>query len=483
MLYDAFICHASEDKHIVVRPLAEALQAENVAVWYDEFTLKLGDSIRRSLDKGLAQSRFGVVVLSHSFFEKNWPQYELDGLAEREMKGNDVVLLPVWHGVVHNDVYRYSPSLAGRKAVTTDGGIEAVVEAILAVLRPQQSPLIIARDTLLQWGISPPVVTDQYWLEVTEASNRLPGFGGGIPEESTWRRWSFPLPEKEDDAKSWGERLAWTAMQLNWVDSAERIPISPLTPPEVVLRFVQDHAGLFETCIAFPRLAAEYAPQLTIRGMGADLEPVFEEEYKKSVTKSAETREKYPRQGSALTTTSIGPRCDEEWALRHPTFGDYLPVHLADAYFHGGTFGPQVSPFRGLDHALWLLSEASDWLPTEIHGCLLEGVSRGFHWPWGGIRSGTDTEGDWNAYGALNKLIWKCVESRTKFAWDQESRADAIERVRLSAHVLALPEPPEALLESFIAHEFPQKYIALEREMQYRHGGKAARKQPKDNVL
>ena len=43
---------------------------ENVAVWYDEFTLKLGDSIRRSLDKGLKQSRFGIVVLSKAFFEK-----------------------------------------------------------------------------------------------------------------------------------------------------------------------------------------------------------------------------------------------------------------------------------------------------------------------------------------------------------------------------------------------------------------------------
>ena len=56
-MYDVFICHASEDKETFVRPLAEALHLENIAVWYDEFTLKLGDSIRRSLDKGLKQSR------------------------------------------------------------------------------------------------------------------------------------------------------------------------------------------------------------------------------------------------------------------------------------------------------------------------------------------------------------------------------------------------------------------------------------------
>lgn len=119
MLYDVLICHASDDKDDFVRPLAEALRSENVAVWYDEFTLNLGDPIRRSLDRGVKQSRFGVVVLSHDFFDKNWPQHELDGLAEREMKGKDTVVLSVWHGVNHDDDVRYSFSLAGREAVST----------------------------------------------------------------------------------------------------------------------------------------------------------------------------------------------------------------------------------------------------------------------------------------------------------------------------------------------------------------------------
>jgi len=94
VLYDLFICHASEDKKPFVRTLADALKKEHVEVWYDEFSLKLGDSIRRSLDKGLKQSRFGVVVLSKAFFQKKWPQYELDGLAEREMSGRDKVIAP-----------------------------------------------------------------------------------------------------------------------------------------------------------------------------------------------------------------------------------------------------------------------------------------------------------------------------------------------------------------------------------------------------
>lgn len=96
MLYDVFICHASEDKEPFVRPLAESLQAEHVEVWFDELSLKLGDSIRRSIDRGLRQSRFGVVVLSPAFFEKNWPQYELDGLINREMKGRDIIIELNW---------------------------------------------------------------------------------------------------------------------------------------------------------------------------------------------------------------------------------------------------------------------------------------------------------------------------------------------------------------------------------------------------
>lgn len=69
--YDAFISHATEDKEDLVRPLAARLLELGFAIWYDEFQLKVGDSLRRSIDRGLANSRFGIVVLSPSFFAKN----------------------------------------------------------------------------------------------------------------------------------------------------------------------------------------------------------------------------------------------------------------------------------------------------------------------------------------------------------------------------------------------------------------------------
>ena len=136
--WDLFICHASEDKEEVVRPLAEALIDAGFEVWYDEFTLTIGDSLRRSIDKGLAQSKFGLAVLSPDFFKKEWPQRELDGLAAREHDGRKVIL-PVWHKVNREYVLKFSPILADRLAVSTKEGIGKVVEEVLRAVKPSKA--------------------------------------------------------------------------------------------------------------------------------------------------------------------------------------------------------------------------------------------------------------------------------------------------------------------------------------------------------
>ena len=116
--YDVFISHASEDKDAVVRPLALALQDKGVRVWYDEFEMKIGDSLRRKIDQGLANSRFGIVVISRSFIKKGWTNYELDGIMTKAISGQQV-LLPVWHNITKQEVIDYSPSLADKVARST----------------------------------------------------------------------------------------------------------------------------------------------------------------------------------------------------------------------------------------------------------------------------------------------------------------------------------------------------------------------------
>jgi hypothetical protein len=135
--YDVFISHAGEDKAEVVRPLAEALRERGLDVWYDEFELRIGDSLRRKIDQGIRSSRFGVVVLSPSFFGKGWPEYELDGLVTIGVTSGRSVVLPVWHKVTRADVAGYSPSLAGLLARSTaDVTIEALAAEIASVAQP-----------------------------------------------------------------------------------------------------------------------------------------------------------------------------------------------------------------------------------------------------------------------------------------------------------------------------------------------------------
>jgi len=133
--YDVFISHASEDKDAVVRPLANALKDRGVVVWYDEFEMRIGDSLRRKIDKGLANSRFGIVVISRDFIKKGWTNYELDGIMTRAVSGEQI-LLPVWHNITKKEVVDYSPSLADKVARNTAvNTVEEIADEIASLIQ------------------------------------------------------------------------------------------------------------------------------------------------------------------------------------------------------------------------------------------------------------------------------------------------------------------------------------------------------------
>jgi hypothetical protein len=137
---DVFISHASEDRDAVARPLAIELRKRGWTVWFDEFELSLGDGLRRTIDRGLGLSKFGVVVLSPAFFSKEWPQRELDGLVARESQSGDKVVLPVWHGVDAEYVTRFSPTLGDKLAASSRVGAPVLAEEIERVLIKGQRP-------------------------------------------------------------------------------------------------------------------------------------------------------------------------------------------------------------------------------------------------------------------------------------------------------------------------------------------------------
>jgi TIR domain-containing protein len=135
--WDYFISHASEDKDLVARPLAHVLSASGFRVWYDEFSLRVGDSLFQSISRGLAESCFGIVILSPSFMQKSWTQNELGGIWARETATRKL-LLPVWHRVDASQVAERTPMLADRVAVSTQKGLQHVAEEIVRASFPHR---------------------------------------------------------------------------------------------------------------------------------------------------------------------------------------------------------------------------------------------------------------------------------------------------------------------------------------------------------
>ncbi len=147
-MWDVFISHASEDKESFVKPLAKKLREYGVKVWYDEFELKIGDSLTESIDKGLIESNYGIIVLSPKFFEKKWADYELKSLISKQINGKRVIL-PIWYGISKNEIQRHSLYLSDIMSLTTEESIDKMIEKIMQVIRPD----ILNSQLLLKIGV------------------------------------------------------------------------------------------------------------------------------------------------------------------------------------------------------------------------------------------------------------------------------------------------------------------------------------------
>lgn len=131
--FDLFISYSHADSKGIVQTLVKELEAMGLDVWYDDVEMSIGDSIRESIDRGQQTSKFGVVVLSESYFEGT-SEWELNGLVNKHTKEGNVIL-PVWHGVGYDEVYKQSPSLADLKAETiTQDNVQSVASTIYNVV-------------------------------------------------------------------------------------------------------------------------------------------------------------------------------------------------------------------------------------------------------------------------------------------------------------------------------------------------------------
>jgi hypothetical protein len=236
--HDLFISHASEDKESVARPLAKALQSRGWSVWLDELELTVGDSLSGRIDSALAQSRFGVVVLSRAFFAKPWPQRELAGLAAREVEAGTKVILPVWHEIDQHYIADRSPTLADRLGVKTSLGTEEVAAKLSEALEragvrtargPETEPIVQAVEVTDELGrLSVPTSPDErarlaaeradLWEHLTFIGTLMQG---KRERETKWHDHELQIPagsRREVDASSafgfLGREIGWMNKQV-----------------------------------------------------------------------------------------------------------------------------------------------------------------------------------------------------------------------------------------------------------------------------
>lgn len=131
----AFISHDSRDKELIAAPLAIHMARHMCPVWYDEFALKIGDSLRDNIERGLKECHKCIFIITPNFLAKGgWPKREYDSIFTREIIENQNLILPVWHDVTKEDVYAYSPILADRLAVNWSSGIENVGRKLISAI-------------------------------------------------------------------------------------------------------------------------------------------------------------------------------------------------------------------------------------------------------------------------------------------------------------------------------------------------------------
>lgn len=100
-------------------------------VWYDEFSLKVGDRLRESIERGLKEASKCILVLTPNFLSNGgWTKTEFNSIFTRELIEKNDVILPVWAGVTKEQVYEYCPMLADRVGAQWSKGRDDVIRLL-----------------------------------------------------------------------------------------------------------------------------------------------------------------------------------------------------------------------------------------------------------------------------------------------------------------------------------------------------------------
>jgi hypothetical protein len=406
------------------------------------------------LTEGLSKSRYGVVVLSEHFFRKRWTEWELDGLVQRQLDSSNRLIIPIWHGVNRKMVLEYSAPLADIVAIQSRSSLEVILTELLRILFPAGSTLLIAREALIAKGFEPPVVTDDWWLDVVQSA-----------QYQSERRWCFPVWKMTPEGAHRGENLAWQALQQMWQEEAEIRPITQITRPDALIEFIDSQPGLSEVCAKFPERLLDYAPQLAIPTIGGKWEPVFDELLARSIAESERRRERDSISGTGLTTDGRTPACEDNLALRHSAFGNYESEHVACGFVqgNGAGIGPVVQAFDNFDYLIWLISDESTWMPETHRAFLLDGMINWGVWIQYADRPQNDAFKPIPESGTFWKQLYSALEdgSWKRFHLSPAALKDLRSRISAVREALNLPESTEELLQKFLQTDCIARWFKL----------------------
>ena len=129
---DVFLCHAWDDRKYAAKELCDQLIKRGVSVWFSERDVKLGTTLTREIDKGLARSRAGIVLVTPSFLDR----IKNEGLAEKELSAllaRDL-LVPIVYNTTFEELRNVSPLLGSRSGLSTEEDSMDVIASKIAEL-------------------------------------------------------------------------------------------------------------------------------------------------------------------------------------------------------------------------------------------------------------------------------------------------------------------------------------------------------------
>jgi hypothetical protein len=296
----------------------------------------------------------------------------------------------------------------------------------------------VARDFLIDKGLSPPIVTDEWWLDVAEIKEAEFRF----PDLNIGHRWIFPLPfPRADRGKERGLNIAWTALQLDWMAEGQEENLCQLTHPERIHDYLRRWPGLLECAKSNPGILAMYAPQLTIPGFDDGFADAFDQ----LLNPDREDAYQMPGYGPPETTDGKSPLCGELIAWRHSTYGNYVNRGLSSSFVKAYDHHYSRHLFDSFECLAWLLSNAANWMPQRLRDALIDGM-----------RSHELFSDIIRCNNAFSAALLK--KPRSKFLLTRAVRSAIVAMFAEAIKKINVQENASALAEAFIDRRFFDAY-------------------------